>query len=267
MEWAVTLKNRGTRVRRVRELGLDPRSIHFLAEWSGRQGRVGRLRAGESGPLDVPAQDLGPGEELVAKWRFPAVVAGELEVTAKYDGYADPGGLYHDTVSSSTVPVRVQGEGELQAVLRLAARGEVRLRLYPEDAYNTVTNFVALAQAGFYKGLVFHRVIKGFMIQGGCPEGTGRGGPGWWVPGEFNPRKHEAGSLAMARSNHPHSAGSQFYLCLEPQPGLDGRYTVFGQVVSGLDLVRAVGEVPTDASDRPREDVIIESLEIIEVKP
>lgn len=117
------------------------------------------------------------------------------------------------------------------------AHGEVLIELYPDSAPNTVANFKALAGKGFYDGLKFHRVIAGFMAQGGDPEGTGRGGPGYKVKAEFNARKHVRGTVAMARSASPDSAGSQFYICFGPQSHLDGQYTIFGQVVEGMDVV------------------------------
>jgi len=133
------------------------------------------------------------------------------------------------------------------------AHGEVLIELYPDTAPNTVANFKALAGKGFYDGLKFHRVIAGFMAQGGDPEGTGRGGPGYKVKAEFNARKHVRGTLAMARSASPDSAGSQFYICFGPQPHLDGQYTIFGQVVEGMDVVDRIkqGDVMSKVSVLP----------------
>src|SRR5260221_6914045 len=108
--------------------------------------------------------------------------------------------------------------------------GDLVIELYPDAAPNTVANFHALATDGFYDGLIFHRVVPGFVVQGGCPKGTGTGGPGYTIPAEFNQNKHLRGSLAMARSQHPDSAGSQFYITYGAQPHLDNNYTVFGQV-------------------------------------
>ncbi len=115
-------------------------------------------------------------------------------------------------------------------------KGDMKLELFPDVAPNTVLNFVTLAGKGYYDGLNFHRVVPGFVIQGGCPNGNGMGGPGYSIPAEFNKRKHLKGTLAMARSQNPDSAGSQFYICLDPQPGLDGQYTVFGQLVEGKEV-------------------------------
>jgi cyclophilin family peptidyl-prolyl cis-trans isomerase len=122
-------------------------------------------------------------------------------------------------------------------VITLDDGNEIRLELYPADAPRTVENFVKLARDGFYDGLTFHRVVPDFVVQGGCPNGNGTGGPGWTVKAEFNQRKHVRGTLAMARSQHPDSAGSQFYITYGTQPHLDGSYTVFGQVTSGMEHV------------------------------
>jgi peptidyl-prolyl cis-trans isomerase B (cyclophilin B) len=118
--------------------------------------------------------------------------------------------------------------------------GNIDIELYSEDAPNTAANFKALADKGFYNGLSFHRVIPGFVAQGGCPRGDGTGGPGYRVKAEFNTRRHERGTVAMARSSDPDSAGSQFYICYDAHPHLDGQYTVFGKVIAGMDVVDKV---------------------------
>ncbi len=126
--------------------------------------------------------------------------------------------------------------------------GTVTLELFPDVAPQHVASFVSLIGQGFYKGLTFHRVVPGFVVQGGCPEGTGTGGPGYCVKAEFSDRQHLTGTLAMARAADPNSGGSQFYICLAPQPGLDGQYTVFGQVTEGMDEVFKIkkGDVMKD---------------------
>ncbi len=136
----------------------------------------------------------------------------------------------------------------------------IKAELYPEIAPNTVNNFISLVQKGFYDGLIFHRVISGFMIQGGCPDGTGMGGPGYTIKGEFrqngfsNQLKHEPGVLSMARAMHPDSAGSQFFIMHKAAPHLDGSYAAFGQVTEGMDVVNRIAETATDYSDRPLEE-------------
>ena len=144
----------------------------------------------------------------------------------------------------------------------------MKAELYPEIAPNTVKNFVSLVNKGYYNGLIFHRVIKGFMIQGGCPEGTGMGGPGYSIKGEFsgngftNDLKHTKGVLSMARSMMPNSAGSQFFIMHETSPHLDGQYAAFGKVTEGLDVVDKIASVKTDYSDRPVEEQKIKSITV-----
>ena len=122
-------------------------------------------------------------------------------------------------------------------VITLEKGGEIRMEFYPADAPKTVENFVTLAKKGFYNGLTFHRVVPDFVVQGGCPKGNGTGGPGYQVKAEFNKQKHLRGTVAMARSQDPDSAGCQFYICYGATPHLDGQYTVFGKVVAGMELV------------------------------
>jgi peptidyl-prolyl cis-trans isomerase B (cyclophilin B) len=150
-------------------------------------------------------------------------------------------------------------EGVTYQITLETSLGPIRLDLDPQAAPGHVRNMVALAESGFYDGTGFHRIIKGFMIQGGCPEGTGTGGPGYRIPAEFNDTPHEPGVLSMARTNDPNSAGSQFFICLERVPHLDGQYTAFGRTADdeSLAVVRAIGDVATGAGDRPREPVTI----------
>jgi peptidyl-prolyl cis-trans isomerase B (cyclophilin B) len=144
--------------------------------------------------------------------------------------------------------------------------GKITLNMLPEVAPGHVKNILALAKIGFYDGLTFHRVIKGFMIQGGCPEGTGTGGPGYTIKAEFNATKHEPGVLSMARTSDPNSAGSQFFICLEKVPHLDGQYTAFGRTADAdsLAVVRKIGEVQTGPQDRPTTPVTIKKATVIE---
>lgn len=136
----------------------------------------------------------------------------------------------------------------------------MKAELYPEIAPNTVNNFIKLIQDGYYDGLIFHRVIEGFMIQGGCPQGQGTGGPGYTIPGEFsqngfqNELKHTKGVLSMARAMHPDSAGSQFFIMHKASPHLDGAYAAFGKITEGIDVVDKIAKIATDYSDRPMEE-------------
>jgi peptidyl-prolyl cis-trans isomerase B (cyclophilin B) len=140
--------------------------------------------------------------------------------------------------------------------------GEITFELFDEDAPKTVDNFRKLARDGFYDGLIFHRVIRDFMIQGGCPQGTGTGGPGYQFEDEINQHKVVRGALAMANAG-PNTNGSQFFIVTVDQaPWLDGKHTVFGEVTGGMDTIDAIEGLPTDARDRPREDARIEKLEV-----
>lgn len=146
------------------------------------------------------------------------------------------------------------------------SKGDFKLELFEDKAPITTGNFIKLAEDGYYNGLIFHRIIDGFMIQGGCPQGSGRGGPGYTIQDEFHPElKHSGpGILSMANAG-PNTGGSQFFITLAATAWLDGRHAVFGQVVEGMDVVSNIGGVPTGAQDRPREDVVIETLTIVEL--
>ncbi len=153
-------------------------------------------------------------------------------------------------------------------VIEMENGKKIKIELYPEIAPVTVENFEKLVKQGFYNGLIFHRVIPGFMIQGGCPDGTGMGGPGWHIKGEFamngvkNDLKHTRGVISMARSAMPDSAGSQFFIMHEDAPHLDGQYAAFGKVVEGIETVDEIAEVETDFSDKPRKPQVMKSVTI-----
>ena len=144
----------------------------------------------------------------------------------------------------------------------------MKAKLYSQIAPNTVKNFISLVKKGFYNGLIFHRVIKGFMIQGGCPDGIGTGGPGYSIKGEFtkngfnNELKHTKGVLSMARSMMPDSAGSQFFIMHETSSHLDGQYAAFGEITEGIDIVDKIADCKTDFNDKPLEDQIIKSITV-----
>ncbi len=144
----------------------------------------------------------------------------------------------------------------------------IKLELYPDVAPISVNNFISLINKHFYDGLIFHRVIRGFMIQGGCPDGTGMGGPGYSIKGEFaqngveNTLKHTEGVISMARAMHPDSAGSQFFIMHKNAPHLDGGYAAFGKVIEGMDVVNKIAEISTDYNDRPLEDQVMESVTV-----
>ena len=144
----------------------------------------------------------------------------------------------------------------------------IKAELYPEIAPISVNNFISLIQKNYYDGLIFHRVIRGFMIQGGCPDGTGMGGPGYSIKGEFaangvaNDLKHTEGVLSMARAMHPNSGGSQFFIMHKTSPHLDGQYAAFGKVTEGMEVVNKIAETATDYSDRPMEDQRIKTMTV-----
>ena len=156
------------------------------------------------------------------------------------------------------------------ATITMADGRVMTAELYPEKAPNTVNNFISLANKGFYDGLIFHRVIPGFMIQGGCPQGTGMGGPGWHIKGEFahngwnNPIKHTRGVISMARAMDPNSAGSQFFIMHEDAPHLDGDYAAFGHVVNGMDVVDEIAATPTNYADKPLTPQVIKTIRVVE---
>lgn len=152
--------------------------------------------------------------------------------------------------------------------IKLNTGKEIKVELYPEVAPNTVRNFVSLVKKGFYDGLKFHRVIPGFMIQGGCPQGVGIGGPGYKIKGEFranrfqNDLKHTTGVISMARSQHNDSAGSQFFLMVADSPHLDGQYAAFGKIIEGLDNALDIARVDRDYRDMPRVDQVMEKVTV-----
>lgn len=147
-------------------------------------------------------------------------------------------------------------------------KGTIELELYPESAPQSVSNFVELAEKGYYNGLTFHRIIPNFMIQGGCPDGTGMGGPGHHIKGEFkrngvaNALKHTRGTLSMARAQAPNSAGSQFFICHVDTPHLDDNYAAFGRVISGIEVLDAIASVQTDGRDKPITPVVITTVTV-----
>ena len=152
--------------------------------------------------------------------------------------------------------------------ITMADGGVIRAELYPDTAPNTVRNFISLVKKGFYDGLIFHRVIPGFMIQGGDPTGTGMGGPGYEIRGEFstngfdNGLRHTAGVLSMARAMDPDSAGSQFFIMHADAPHLDGQYAAFGKVTDGMDVVNRIAEPETDWNDRPKADQVMKTVTV-----
>jgi cyclophilin family peptidyl-prolyl cis-trans isomerase len=212
--------------------------------------------AASGGPANLPAQwPVGHRETVV------------LNLTQTFKDLSRPGRY---RVSWTQAPF-AEARLDVQVVEPCASIktnfGEIVIEFHPEDAPKTVLNFIALAKKKFYDGLIFHRIIPGFMMQGGCPKGDGTGGPGYMIPAEFNTRKHLAGTVSMARSESPDSAGSQFFICFAPTAHLDGKYTAFAEVVRGMDAVKKVETVGTHPAGRPTEKVVMESVTILESVP
>jgi cyclophilin family peptidyl-prolyl cis-trans isomerase len=164
-------------------------------------------------------------------------------------------------MSTSNSPSRKEDDVSNRIAAIETNHGSIRIELFDDRAPKTTGNFAELVGKGFYDGVVFHRVIEGFMIQGGCPEGSGRGGPGYKIPDEFHPELRHLGEgiLSMANAG-PNTGGSQFFITLAATPWLDGKHAVFGRVVEGIEVVRAIGQLRTDRSDRPHEEVVMKRV-------
>lgn len=182
-------------------------------------------------------------------------------------GYSTNKNVEKGNITKNQEELRDETNKNLPIVtMKVKDYGTIELELYPEAAPNTVNNFISLVNAKFYDGLKFHRVIKGFMIQGGDPDGTGTGGPGYSIAGEFtsngfaNSLKHTKGVISMARSQNPDSAGSQFFIMSADAAHLDGDYAAFGKVISEIDVVEKIEKEKTDSNDKPKKDIIIESI-------
>ncbi|MFA5793665.1 MAG: peptidylprolyl isomerase [Candidatus Brocadiia bacterium] len=213
-----------------------------------------------------------PGSTNKITFSIPAIKQGRWTAKAFYKG--GPNTVNSEVASFASLPPAQDAakagmksnNNEVTATIE-TNKGNMTLRFFPEDAPNHVINFIQLARKGFYNNLIFHRVIKDFMIQGGCPEKTGRGGPGYNVKGEFNQRQHLKGTLSMARSKSNDSGGSQFFICLEARPDLDRNYTVFGEILEGINVLETIGNAPTSGSqgktpDRPLEDMVIKNVTV-----
>ena len=276
IELEITIKNVGEAEALGRPVALSTHSV--MIELSGeRFGEAKRYLArfpGGIAKLKPQAQvAIAPGKSLTGTIKLPTVEAGKLTIKPVYMGFVP-----HPRQQGQRPPQPVFGEagvevevtpteggGKFAVAKMVTNHGTVRFRFYDEAAPCHVRNFIDLAKREFYKGLTFHRVIKGFMIQGGDPDGDGSGGPGYSIPGEFSrsPKyTHRPGAIAAARTSNPHSAGSQFYVCLGSPSHLNGQYTVFGQVYEGQDVINTIGAVETGDADKPKEDCVIQSLSI-----
>ncbi len=263
----------------VKEPLFDSRSIDFMVSFAG--GRPSRYtkyhpRAGQ--PSTLQGQDLGKGKSISLSHEVVALKAGDWTVQPIFRGAAG------DPVEGEKKTVRVLAEQDGAAEMLVnfdTQAGTIKARFWPEVAPATALHIAELVRSGYYDGLKFHRTIKGFMIQGGCPQGTGAGSPGYSIEAEFNQRQHVAGVFSMARGGDPYesqgkpprpefmnSAGSQFFLCDAAAPHLDGAYTAFGEVVEGLDVVHAIAAAPVEAApngkmEQPVKPVIMKKVTLV----
>lgn len=222
--------------------------------------------------------DLAAGATADLRSVFPAMdAAGTYVLFADPKGKSAPADFTGTPVVVEVLPNKEQGGTApmvvkvepLQYVRMATTAGPMTMTMYYDTSPNTVDSFLRLSGQGYYDGLTFHRVIKGFMLQGGDPTGTGSGGPGFTLGAEFNPKPHTEGVLSMARTSDPNSAGSQFFVCLNyaQTKQLDNQYTTFGKVVDGMAAVTAIGDTPTGANDKPTTPQVIDHAEVLPVTP
>ena len=209
---------------------------------------------------------LEPGEGISRVFKIPVIKAGEYRIIASYNGM-------DNAIKAEEIKLTVADDKDVEGLVAVlqTSMGNITFRFYPDDAPDTVINFINLARKGFYNGLVFHRVVPNFVIQAGCPNSDGSGGPGYNIPAEFNKRSHLKGIVSMARKpDNVDSANSQFFICLQDVTRLDGLYAAFGEVIQGQDVVDAIGKVETTGSkpkegmipDKPLKDVVIQRVTI-----
>ncbi len=248
----VTVANEGKERVTLPELVIDSRAVRFRVGEGGKQFLFQRKNDRAPGKIDV-----GPGERKSQRFEIPTVQAGTQKIEVDIAGV--------DKKAAGHVQVKPGADGATEAGVRLeTGKGTIVLRMLPEAAPNTVAHFLERVRTGFYDGLRFHRVIKGFMAQGGDPKGNGSGGPGYTLPAEFSRDKrfaHTPGRLSMARTPDPDSAGSQFFLCFAGRDGqgpsfLDGQYTVFAETVEGMDTVRKIEEIGADKDPTPPKEYV-----------
>ena len=271
----LTLYSASTRVASCGKLELgSPSGVVFYVKTGTEPSRqisrlMGKYTGNDFKETQVAREELKGGKNITGKVDLLAIRPGKWEITAVYLGVEK--GIWPDPVESKPFTVEVgpgpKGETKIGARIK-TSKGPMTMELLPNKAFNTVHNFLLLANNGFYGNRVFHRVMKDFMVQTGDPNGNGTGGPGWCVPAEFNDVKHEKGVLSMARETHPNTAGSQFFVMTVTNTGLDGRYTAFGKLVDGMAALDALANVPVvrggggEASD-PVEKPRLEGVEMV----
>jgi len=251
----VSLKNKSVAVAKgVTKLMFDDQSVALKLDLGkGRSFRDTRIHKAPTNRIKIATEDFAPGETKTLLIELPAIRSGELKVTASYGA---------GRLESKPLAIKIaEKDGKKEVLVEIYTnKGLVKLKLMPDVALGSCMNFLRLAKKGFYNGLTFHRIIAGFMVQGGDPEGTGQGGPGYSVPLEKSKIPHAPGMLAMARSGHPDSAGSQFYICVGSPSWLNEKYTIFGKVTAGLDVVEALGKVKTGGAAKPIETQTIRKI-------
>jgi peptidyl-prolyl cis-trans isomerase B (cyclophilin B) len=290
----VTLTNQGTTAVNLPKLAEDRQLVSFDVQLDG--GRTFVFEKITPSPfqtkLDWPSGKLEPGKSWTLPVRLPALQAGKLTITTHYGRGAAPRlqpKPSHVKAAPVTLEMTPTASGADRISIRLTtSMGPIHLRLFAEDALGTSLHYARLIAAGakaqgigkvrqpFYRGLTFHRVIAGFMIQGGCPLGTGTADAGYSIPAEFakpgadglipERLRHVPGRLSMARTSHNDSAGTQFFICTATPTHLDGKYTCFGEVTRGLDVAMTIAEVDADQSNKPKSDVTIDNIRIVPVK-
>ena len=274
-----TLKSNYARTISAPELKVGtPTNLVLYVKRDGRTCQIARLfgkfdgKAFKGEPTGT-AKELKRGESLTGALEVLAIRTGALQFSATYlglDRAASP-----EPLDSRPVAVTVDpgpgGETKVGAKIK-TSKGTMTAELYPDKAFNTVLNFLTLGQEGFYDGRVFHRIVKDFMVQTGCPKGNGTGGPGYYIPAEFNDLKHEKGLLSMARETEPNTAGSQFFIVHGKNEDLDGRYAGFGRVVQGMEVLEALAAVPVQRSagggeiSEPVEKPKLQGVEMVLLK-
>lgn len=271
----VKVQNRGRKTEVVKEPQFDYRSIDFMLSFEdGEEVRFTRYHPAAGSPSLLRGQDLRPGKSLQLTHEVVALKVGRWTFQPMFQGA--PG----EAVRGPKKTVEVKPGKGSEMLLRFETKvGAIEAEFWPEVAPATALHIARLASDGFYDGLKFHRTMPGFMIQGGCPKGDGTGSPGYTIEAEFNPKKHTAGVLSMARSGDPYesmgqaprpqyanSAGSQFFLCDAEASFLDGKYTAFGEVVSGLEVVHEIAAAPATQGTDPSPSVPVDPAVMKTVK-
>lgn len=260
----VTLTNKGDKASGpLKDLTFDRQSVWLELTIGDKTFKDQQIRRAVNDIVSLTTFSLEPKASRSLLVELPVLRKGSLKVAAIYAGGPNPA----EVLRSPSLDLGIEGKnGEDEVQVKLVTdRGVVMLRLFADKALGTCNNFVRLIRSNYYNGLIFHRIIDGFMIQGGCPNGTGMGGPGYNIPTEYNDVKHDPGVLSMAQSTPggKPSIGSQFFICTGQPYHLNGKYTAFGKVVKGLDVVQFHGKTKTSAGSRPLKDQRMRRLTLV----